>query len=170
MIGIPDRSEAFEYFFTYIDKAQTNDILGHLETQSAEFLSLLYSISEEKSLHRYAPGKWSLREALAHINDTERVFAFRAFWIARGSQSPLPGFEQDGFAANNPADARRWSSHIDEFIAIRASTMALFHSMPPQAWTRSGIVNNNPATVRAIAFMVAGHLEHHRQIIVGRYV
>lgn len=170
MIGTPDRTEASEYSFNYIDKAQTTDILGHLETQSAEFLHLLHSISDAQSLHRYEPGKWSLREKLAHINDTERVFAFRAFWIARGSQAPLPGFDQDQFAAHNPADSRRWCSHVDEFIAIRASTMTMFRSLPPEAWTRKGIVNDHPVSVRAYAYMVAGHLEHHRRIIVERYL
>lgn len=170
MTGFPDRSEAVEYYFTYIDKAQTTDILGHLETQSTEFLHLLDGISEESSLHRYEPGKWSLREALSHINDTERVFGFRAFWVARGAQPSLPSFEQDAFVANSGADTRRWSSHVDEFIAVRAGTMALLRSLPAEAWLRRGLVNNNPVTARALAFMVAGHVEHHRQIIVARYL
>lgn len=170
MIGQPTRDEAAEYYFTYIDKAQTNDILGHLDTQSAEFLTLLHSISEAKSLHRYAPEKWSIREAVNHINDTERVFAFRAFWIGRGGTAPLPGFDQDAFSANSNADARPFASHIDEFIAIRAATMSMLRSLPLDAWKRQGTASNNPVTTRALAFMVAGHLEHHRRILVERYL
>ncbi len=170
MIGQPTRDEAAEYYFTYIDKAQTNDILGHLDTQTAEFLALLHSISEEKSLYRYAPEKWSIREAVSHINDTERVFAFRAFWIGRGGTAPLPGFDQDAFSANSGAGARPLASHIDEFIAIRSATMAMLRSLPADAWTRQGTASNNPVTTRALAFMVAGHLEHHRRILVERYL
>jgi len=169
MIGSPTRTEAAEYYYTYIDKAQTDDILGHLETQSSELLAYLSTIGEERSLYRYQPGKWSFREALNHINDTERVFSCRALWIARGAEAPLPGFDQDLFAANANADAVTWAAHIEEFRAIRAATMHLLHSFTPEAWSRAGIAGNNPITTRALAFIIAGHVEHHRRIFVVRY-
>jgi hypothetical protein len=165
----PARTEAAGYYFTYIDKAQTDDILEHLAAQSAALLTLCASVSEPQSLHRYEPGKWSFRQALNHINDTERVFAFRALWIARGADTPLPGFDQDLFATNAAADARSWASHIDEFSSIRASPLSLLRSLPPEAWTRSGTASNNPVTVNALAYMIAGHVEHHRRIFVERY-
>jgi hypothetical protein len=166
----PTRAEAAEYYFTYIDKAQTEDILGHLGAQTAQLRDLFASISETQSLHRYEPGKWSFREALSHINDTERVFAFRALWIARGGQAPLPGFDQDLFAANSNADARTWSSHVEEFEAIRASTTSMLHSLPSDAWLRTGTASNNAVTTNALAYMIAGHAEHHRRIFVEKYL
>lgn len=169
MIGSPDRTEAAEYYFTYIDKAQTDDILGHLDAQTEQLIDFYFTITEVQSLHRYDPAKWSLREVLNHINDTERVFAFRALWIGRGGEAPLPGFDQDQFAAKSNADARPWASHIAEFRAIRASTMTLLRSLPAGAWSRAGTASNNAVTTRALAFMIAGHAEHHRRILVDRY-
>jgi len=170
MIGSPARTEAAEHYFTYIDKAQTNDILGHLDAQTGQLLTLFATIGEDRSLHRYQPVKWSIREALSHINDTERVFAFRAFWIGRGGQAPLPGFDQDPFAANSGADARSWADHVEEFRAIRASTMMLLHGLPAEAWSRTGTASGNTVSTRAMAFMIAGHAEHHRRILVERYL
>lgn len=169
MIGQPDRTEAAEYFFTYIDKARTDDILGHLETQTNQLLTFFATISEDQSLHRYEPAKWSFRETLSHINDTERVFSFRAFWIARGDESPLPGFDQDQFSAASAADSRPWASHIEEFKTIRAATMSALRSFPAEAWTRVGTASNNKVSTRALAYMIAGHAEHHRRILVERY-
>jgi len=169
MIGTPDRTEAAEYYFTYIDKAQTDDILGHLDAQTNQLVAFFETISEERSLYRYEPIKWSIRESLNHINDTERVFAFRALWIARNGGAPLPGFDQDRFAAHADADDHSWAHHIAEFRAVRAATMLLLRSLPTEAWSRSGIASDNPVTTRAMAFMIAGHAEHHRRILVERY-
>ncbi|MFN0105486.1 MAG: DinB family protein [Bryobacteraceae bacterium] len=169
MIGPPDRTEAAEYYFTYIDKAQTNDILGHLDAQTGQFLAFLSTVTEERSLYRYEPGKWSFRQALNHVNDTERVFAFRACWIGRGGEAPLPSFDQDLFAANSNGDARSWADHIEEFRAIRAATMILLRSLPAHAWSRVGTASDNQVTTRALAYMIAGHVEHHRQVLVERY-
>lgn len=170
MTGRPTREEAAEYYFTYIDKVPGDDVLRFLDAQSAEVLRLLQSIDEAKSLHRYEPGKWSIRESVSHTNDAERVFAYRALWIARGGEAPLPGFDQDVFIANANADARPLSSHTDEFIAIRAATMSLLRSLAAEAWSRQGTASNNPVTVRALAYMIAGHVEHHRRILVERYL
>jgi hypothetical protein len=170
MIGHPDRTEAAEYFFTYIDKVQTDDILGTLRAQSADFTALLRTVAEDQSLQSYAPGKWTFREALSHINDTERVFSFRLLWVARGAQAPLPGFEQDDFVAAAAPNERHWSSLIDEFLAIRAATLALLESLPDDAWSRRSTINNNSTTARALAYMIAGHVEHHRQIFLEKYL
>src|SRR5687767_9061574 len=151
-IATPDRTEAAEYYFTYIEKVERGDIRGILKAQLPETLTLLKGISEERSLHRYAPGKWSIREVVSHLNDTERMFVFRALWFARGFDSPLPSFDQNIAIATADADARPLAAHIEEFSGIRAATIAFFDNLPEHAWTRRGIASDNPFTVRALAY------------------
>ena len=170
MIAAPDRTEAAEYYFTYINQVGPGDILSILEEQSTQAIALLSGISGERSLHRYAPDKWSIREVLSHINDTERVFVFRAFWFARGYDIPLPSFDQDVAVATSGAGARTWSSHIEEFRAVRAATLPLFQNLPDDAWARRGIASDKPFTVRALAYITAGHVAHHLRILRERYL
>jgi uncharacterized damage-inducible protein DinB len=169
MAGLPERSEAAPYYFKYIDRVPDRDIIGVLERQRDDALALFSTLSEEKSLERYAPGKWSIRQVANHVSDCERVFLFRAFWFARGFDSPLPNFEQDVAAAASQADAFSWASHIEEFRAVRQSTLAFFRNLPAQAWMRSGVASGNPFTVRALAYITAGHLAHHRAVLEERY-
>ena len=166
----PDRTEAAEYYFTYIDKVVAGDIVGTLETQLPETLALFNDISEEQSLHRYAPDKWSIREVLSHINDTERMFAFRALWFARGFDSPLPSFDQNVAIAGAGADHRSWRSHVEELRTIRASTLELFRHLPSDAWMRRGVASGYEFTVRALAYITAGHVTHHAEILRERYL
>jgi hypothetical protein len=166
----PDRTEAADYYFAYIDQAGEGDIRRRLHAQLGETVALLQGISEEASLRRYAPDKWSIREVLSHINDSERVFVYRAFWFARGYDSPLPSFEQTIAASTAGADARPWSSHIDEFRSIRAATLILFDNLPDDAWSRRGVASGHPVTVRALAYIVAGHAAHHINILRTRYL
>lgn len=170
MLGKPDRTEAAEYFFTYIDKVEDGDIRDILARQGDETLALLGTVSDEQSRSRYAPGKWTLREVLGHINDCERLFVFRAFWFARGLDAALPSFDQDVAAAAAGADDRSWSSHVEEFRVLRASTLALFDTLPAEAWMRRGTASGNPFTVRALAHVAAGHVEHHVRIVRQRYL
>ena len=165
-----DRTEAAEYFFTYINQVPEGDIGRILETQEREVVQLLSGISDERSLHRYAPGKWTIREVVSHINDTERMFTFRALWFARGFDSELPSFEQDIAIRTAGANDRSYRSHVDEFRAIRAATLALFGNLPPDAWTRRGIASGNPFTVRALAHITAGHVAHHMRLLRERYL
>jgi hypothetical protein len=165
----PDRTEAAEYYFTYIDKVPPGDICATLEAQRDQAGQLLRGITEEASLVRYQPDKWSIREVLAHINDCERMMVFRAFWFARGFDTPLPSFDQHIAAATARADDRTWRSHLDEFEAIRAATLAFFRGLPDEAWMRRGIASDNPFTVRALAFIAAGHVTHHLRIVQERY-
>ena len=169
-VSSPDKTEASEYFFRYIDLVPAGDIRKTLETQGAEALTTLRRISEEQSLYRYAPGKWSLKEMLSHVNDGERLFPFRAFWFARGFESALPGFDQDVATPNAGADARPWKSHVDEFEALRAGTVALFRELPAEAWSRRGIASDNPITVRALAWITAGHVTHHMKVLREKYI
>ena len=166
----PERSETAPYYFRYIDRVGSGDIREILAAQQGELATLFETISEEKSRFRYAPDKWSIRQLLSHINDSERVFTFRAFWFARGFDSPLPSFDQDISAQNAAADERPWKSHVDEFRGVRRSTLDVFRNLPQEAWLRSGIASDNPFTVRALAFIIAGHVLHHAGILKERYL
>ena len=166
----PDRTEADEYYFTYIDKVVAGDICQILEQQGAEVLRLFREISEERSRYRYAPDKWSIRQVAAHLNDCERLFVFRAMWFARGFDSTLPSFDQNVAMATAGADERGWTSHVDEFRSVRAATQAFFDNLPSEAWSRRGIASGNPFTVRALAYLTAGHVTHHANILRERYL
>ena len=166
----PGPTEAVPYYFKYIDRVPPGDVVRTLEAQERDLLSLLSRVTEERSLHRYAEGKWSLREVLAHISDTERVFAFRAFWFARGFDVPLPDFDQDLAATAARADDFAWAHHLGEFRAVRAATLSLLRNLPPGAWLRRGVAGDNPFTVRALAFIAAGHVAHHMAILKARYL
>ena len=166
----PERTEAAEYYFTYIDKVPEGDICDILEAQSGETLALLQGISEPQSLYRYAADKWSIREVVSHLNDTERLFVFRALWFARGFASELPSFDQNSAIAAAGADARPWASHVDEFRQIRAASLGFFRNLPPEAWLRRGIASGNPFSVRALAYIAAGHVAHHMGVLKERYL
>jgi len=170
MLSAPDRSEAADYYFTYIDRVPPGDVRRTLADQAGELLMLLRSVSDDRSLHRYAAGKWTIRELVGHINDAERVFAFRAFWFARGFDTPLASFDQDAAIPLAGANERSWDSHLDEFAAIRAATVALFDGLPVSAWDRRGIASGVPVSVRALAYICAGHVAHHLEILRTRYV
>ena len=170
MIAVPDRSEAAESYFTYINKVPPGDIRQVLANQAADTLTLLGGISDEQSRYRYASDKWSIRQVVSHINDAERVFSFRAFWFARGFDTPLASYDQDAGMPFAMADERSWRSHVDEFAAIRSATVALFDSLPDVAWDRRGTASDNPVSVRALAFICAGHVAHHREVLEARYL
>jgi len=170
MLGRPQPNEAASYYSKYIDRVASDDVVAVLATQLEETLAFLSEISEEQSLHRYAPGKWSMRELLGHVNDTERVFTFRALWFARGFHDPLPSYDQEIAVAAAGSDKVSWASHVAEFRAIRSATLACFRKLPAEAWPRSGIASDNSVTVRAIAYIVAGHLSHHLAILRERYL
>ncbi len=170
MIGRPESSEAGPYYFTYINQVTGDNPLRVIESQLDEGLSLFRTISEEKSLYRYAPEKWTIRQTLNHVTDTERSFAFRALWFARGFEAPLPSYDQNVAAAGAAADDVPWAAHIEEFGDVRRATIALFRNMPAEAWMRAGIASDNRFTVRAMAFIVAGHLTHHLKILQERYL
>ncbi|HKB68034.1 MAG TPA: DinB family protein [Pyrinomonadaceae bacterium] len=170
MIGRPQPNEAAPSYSTYIDRVTSDDIVSVLATQLDETVAFLSAISEEQSLHRYAPDKWSMRELLGHVNDGERVFMYRAMWFARGFQDPLPSFDQEIGFKSAGSDNVSWANHIDEFRAIRSSTLAFFRNLPSDAWLRSGIASDNPISVRAIAYIVAGHVSHHVDVLRERYV
>jgi uncharacterized damage-inducible protein DinB len=170
MIGRPSPTEAAPYYFTYINQVIGENPLATIESQLDETLVFLATISEEKSLYRYAPEKWSIREVLNHLTDTERAFAFRALWFARGFDVPLPSYDQEIAAKGAGADSVSWAAHVEEFRRVRLATISLFKNMPAEAWTRTGIASDNRFTVRAMAFIAAGHVTHHVRILKERYL
>jgi hypothetical protein len=169
MTGRPQPDEVGSYYFTYIDQVPGDDPLAVIESQLDRYVPPLLSISEEKSRYRYRPGKWSVREVLNHLSDTERAFVFRALWFARGFDSPLPGYDQIIAANGALADSISWAAHVEEFKRVRLATIAFFQNLPNDAWMRRGIASDNPFTVRALAFIVAGHVTHHFKILEDRY-
>jgi hypothetical protein len=170
MIGRPENTEAAPYYFTYINQVSGNDPGSAIQSQLDESLAFFSTISEDRSLSRYAPGKWSMRQVLNHISDTERALAFRALWFARGFEAPLPSYDQNIAASGAEADRLPWADHVEEFRRVRLATISLFSNMPENAWSRSGIASDNPFTVRALAYIIAGHVVHHIRILRERYL
>jgi uncharacterized damage-inducible protein DinB len=169
-MGRPGRTEAAAYYFTYIDRIPQDDIVGVMASQLEDVGKILASISEEKSLRRYAPEKWSIRQVLSHVNDAERAFAFRALWFGREFHEPLASFDQNVSVNAARADEYSWASHVEEFRDIRRATLALFRKLPGEAWGRSGVASGNSVTVRALAYIIAGHVSHHVAILEERYL
>ena len=165
----PAKAEAAGYFFTYIDKVPTGGVVEALERQTVEFMAMLGRIGEQESHRRYEPGKWSVREVMGHINDCERVFAYRALWFARGLEGPLPSMDQDVCVANSGSGGVAMSQLAAEFAAVRAATMAMVKSLPAEAWDRRGVSSENPLSVRAAVWIICGHVEHHTRILRERY-
>jgi hypothetical protein len=166
----PQATEAAPYYLTYIDRVSGDNIVDVMKLQLDDTAEILAGISEEKSLHRYAPDKWSIRQVINHLNDTERVFAFRAMWFARGFSDPLPSFDQNIASHAAGADNHSLASHVQEFRKIREATLVLFRNLPAEAWVRSGVASGNSVTVNALAFLIAGHLAHHLAILRERYL
>ncbi len=165
----PEPGEYAPYYETYISKVKGNDILGILEAQRLQMAQLFAARSERDGNFRYAPDKWSVKEVLGHMSDTERIFAYRAMRIARGDQTPLPGFEQNDYVRGGNFSERTLAGLAEEFGIVRAASIALFQSLPKEAWQRRGVADNKEITVRALAFIVAGHELHHRQVLEERY-
>jgi len=170
MIGRPSASEAAPYYFNYINRVSSDDIVPVLQSQLEETLPFLRSVSEEKSLSRYAPEKWSIRQLWGHVNDAERIFLMRALWFARGHESAMPSFEQDIAVTAAKSDAVSWARHVEEFREIRLATISFFRNLPEEAWPRKGVASGNPFTVRACAYIVAGHVAHHEAVLREKYL
>ncbi|GAB2943893.1 DinB family protein [Hymenobacter coalescens] len=161
----PAASEYGAYYDRYIQQIPAGtDPVEQLRAQQAELRAMLENLSDEQALLRYAPGKWSIKETLVHIIDTERVFAYRALRIARADQHPLPGFDQDQFTAYAGADARALADILREYDAQRAATLALLASFTAEAFARVGSASGMPVSVRALVYMLPGHEAHHLQL------
>jgi len=169
-IAAPDASEYAQYYGRYITLVGGNDVVAALEDQPRETLALLSSLSEEQGDYRYAPDKWSIKEMLGHVIDGERVFSYRALRFARNDQTPLASFEQDDYVRAAGSADRRLADLIEEFVCVRHATVWLFQTLSPEAWMRRGIASDNPVSVRAIAYIIAGHELHHRRMLREKYL
>jgi hypothetical protein len=172
MLKRPEKNEADPYYFTYINRVPAHDVTAHLSLQLDQALPVLQRVSEEKSFFRYTAEKWSIRQVLSHITDTERVFLFRALWFARGLDTPLPSFDQDVAVthAGSENDGLTWQSLVEEFRLTRLSTHSFFRNLPLTAWSGAGLASGKHVTVRALAYIIAGHCDHHLQILHERYL
>lgn len=169
MAQLPE-GEANAYFQGYIALAGNESIVVELQKSAATLLQTLAVVDEQKAGFRYAPEKWSIKELLAHIVDTERIFANRALRIARGDQTPMPGFDENAYAAHSNADYRALASHIEEFKAVRAATLAFFDGIGPETELLTGTANGSVLSVRAIGYLLCGHELHHNRILKERYL
>lgn len=169
LISRPEPGEFAPYYDRYISLVNGEDILGTLDRQGREFSAFLSGRGEQDGDLRYAPGKWSVKEVIGHVNDAERIFAYRALRIARGDTTPIEGFEQDDYVRHGPFSLRRLSELVEEFRDVRAATVSLFRNLQPEAWTRRGMANNNEISGRTIPYIIGGHVIHHRRILEEKY-
>ena len=165
----PDAAEYPAWYGAYVACVPDGDIVTVLRRGGEELASALGAIPESSGGHRYADDKWTVRTLLGHMVDAERIFAYRALRIARGDTTPLPGFEENDFARTAGSDARTVADIVSELFVVRDGTVRLFQSFPDDAWVRSGTVNNGQVSVRALAYIIAGHATHHRSVLKDRY-
>jgi hypothetical protein len=165
----PEPGEYAPFYETYVSKVQGGDVIAQLESQRLQTAQFFAASTERDGNFRYAPGKWSIKEVVGHLSDSERVFGYRAMRIGRGDQTALPGFEQEDYVKNGNFGEQSLADLVAEFGLVRAATLALLRSFNAEAWGRRGIASDNPVTVRALAFIIAGHELHHREILKERY-
>ncbi len=158
------------FFHRYVSNVAEEDLVSAFENQRLLIREFLNTITEEKSSHGYAPGKWTLKELLQHVIDTERIFNYRALCFSRKESASLPGFEENEYAANSNANRRLWNDMVAEFISLRESTECLYKSFNTEMLGLSGKSDNKPTTVNSIGFITIGHFYHHKKIIKERYL
>lgn len=169
MVARPEPGEYAPYYDRYISLIAGTDILGTLDAQRRQMLILLSGRDEADGDFRYAPDKWNAKEVLGHVCDTERIFAYRALRIARGDQTPMAGFEQDDYVKNGPFARAPIEEIVEDYIAVRRATLTLLRNLDEAAWMRRGVASKNEVSVRALAYMIAGHELHHRRILEEKY-
>ncbi len=168
-IARPQSGEYAPYYDRYVSLVTDNDILTTLDEQRRQMMLALSGRSEADGDFRYSPDKWSAKEVLGHVCDTERVFAYRALRIARADATPMEGFEQDDYVRNGPFAYRPLPDLIEDYIAVRRATLSLLRNLNETAWSRRGIANKNEVSVRGLAYIIAGHELHHRRILEEKY-
>lgn len=166
----PAPNELDAYYHRYLERVPPGDIVAILATQLDDTLALLRDVDEARAITAYAPGKWSVKEVLGHMADVERVMSYRALRFARADDTPLAGFDENAWAPEGSFNARPLPSLLAELGAVRRATVALLAGLPLEAWTRSGTANRRPVTVRALAWIIAGHELHHRDVLATRYL
>lgn len=166
----PEPTEYHEFYSTYVDKVPAGDIFEILKTGLEETVRLFSQCSGDRETYAYEPGKWTVRELLGHMTDTERLFGFRALWIARGDQQNQPGMDQDLWARESNAAERPLAEQLEEFSLVRRANLALLGGFDPSVWGKTGNASGFSFTVRAFPFILAGHEIHHRLVLAERYL
>ena len=164
----PEKSEHASGW-PYIDLVQELDVVGAMEKQQQEMQDLLANVDESRADYRYAPGKWSIKQVVGHVEDCERVFAYRALSLARGEQKSLPGFDENLWMENSPFQSTSLVYRAEALMLVRQTTIAMFRDFDDEAWNRKGTANEKPATVLGVAYMIVGHARHHMNILRDRY-
>ncbi len=167
--GRPQPGEYNTYYERYISLVGSDDIVAVLEKQAPETVALFKSASAQADF-RYAPGKWSVKEMLGHVNDTERIMTYRALRIARADKTPIEGFEQDDYVRDGNFGQRTLADLIDEFTDVRNATLSFFRHLDAEAGARRGVANKNEISARALAYIIAGHELHHRRVLEEKYL
>lgn len=170
MLTQPLEAEYGEAFANYIRLVPAGDLQEMLAEQLAQTTKLISDLSKEQGEYRYAPGKWSIKEVLGHIADTERVMAYRLLRIARGDQTPLPGFDENQFMNGSAFDSMQMSELLEDYQAVRHATLTLLRGLTDEAALRTGYTNNMTISARALAYTIAGHELHHLRVLKERYL
>lgn len=166
----PGAGEYAEFHAGYVKRVPPGDVVATIRDQLAETVTLLRGVEPERTKNGYAPGKWSIRDVVLHMADTERVMAYRALRIARADTTPLASFDENAWAPMAGAKARAMDSLLAELEATRRATVAMLEGFPAEAWARMGTASGKPVSVRALAWIIAGHERHHVAVIRERYL
>jgi hypothetical protein len=165
----PDATEYAPFYAGYVARVPEADVVGALRDSGTEIIAALAVVPASRGGFRYADEKWTVREVIGHLIDAERIFTYRALRLARGDSTPLPPFEENDYVRTAGSEARTLTDLVDELRAVRESTVRMFASFPGEAWTRTGIVSGREVSVRALAYITAGHARHHLAILRERY-
>lgn len=166
----PDTSEHAPFYRRYTSLVPGGDIVKTLTEQHPVTMGMFSALDDEQANYRYAPGKWSVKEMLGHMSDAERIFAYRALRFARGDQTPLPGFEQDDYVRGASFSKCRFEDMLEEFTCVRRASVLLFQQLSPEVWLRQGTASQTAVSVRALAYIIAGHELHHRNVLSEKYL
>ncbi|MGE5802570.1 MAG: DinB family protein [Gemmatimonadota bacterium] len=169
IVGRPEPDEIPSHYVGYIKRVPEPDPVVVCASQIEETAALLRSVSETDAMYRYAPGKWSVKEVVGHLADTERIMSYRALRIARGDTTPLPSFDESAYVPVAKFDGRSLADLMGELRTVRAATLALLRTFDAEAWQRRGTASGKPVSVRALGFMIPGHERHHVEILKTRY-
>ncbi len=166
----PQPGDYIPYQTQYIDTVGDADIVDVLDEQQTSLKQFLTSIPKDKALYAYADGKWTINEVIGHLTDTERIMAYRLLRFSRNDKNPLPGFEQDDYIANSRYNEMDMATLVDEFLAVRRANMYLFKSLSADEKARAGTASGNRVTVNALLYVIAGHANHHVNILKAKYL
>lgn len=166
----PEAGEYNPYYDKYIARVPDGDVIEILARQADETLSVLQSLPDNVADYAYAEGKWSIKEVIGHVCDAERIFSYRLLRVGRGDETPIEGFDENTYAPAGQFGQRTLASLLEEFAAVRAATITLIAGLPTDGWLKRGTANNDAISARAIAFIIAGHELHHRNVLQTRYL